>query len=45
MKLYYTTVGQMNIITLDYIYGIIDAFDKADSTGGSTKSSDAPDIF
>ena len=45
MKLDYFTVGQVNITMLDYIYEILDTFDKADPTGGSTKSSAAPAII
>ena len=45
MKLDYSTVGPAKITMLDYIDGILDAFDKADPTGGGTKSSSAPDII
>ena len=41
----YFTVVQVKITMLDYIDGILDAFDKADPTGGGTKSSSAPDII
>ena len=45
MTLDYTKVYQVKITILDYIDEIIDAFDKADPTGGGTKSSAAPDII
>ena len=45
MTLDYYTVGQVNITMLEYIYEIIDAFDKAYPTSGSTKSSAAPAII
>ena len=41
----YTTVGQVKTTTLDYIYEVLDAFDKADLTGGDTKSINSPDII
>ena len=41
MTLEYTKVGQVKTTTLDYIDKILNAFDKADPTGGGTKSSDA----
>ena len=44
MTLDYSTVGPVKITMLDYIYGIIDDFDKEDLTGGGTKSSAATDI-
>ena len=37
MTLDYTKVGQVNITMLDYIDEILDDFDKAGPTGGSTK--------
>ena len=45
MTLDYTTVGKVKITILDYIDEIVDTFDKADPTGGSTKSRAAPDIL
>ena len=45
MILDYTTVGQVKITILEYIDEIIDAFDKAYPTGGSTKSSSASSII
>ena len=44
MTLYYSMVGQLNITMLDYINKILDTFDRAYPTGGSTKSSSALDI-
>ena len=41
MKPDYTTVGKVNINMLDYIDELINAFNKADTTGGSTKLSTA----
>ena len=40
----YSTVGQLNITMLDYIHGILNAFDESDPIGGGTKSNSAPDI-
>ena len=40
----YYAVCQVNITMLDYINEKFDAFEKADPTGGSTKSSSALDI-
>ena len=45
MTLDFTTVGQVKITMLDYIDEILDTFDKADPTGGNTKSSAALDIL
>ena len=45
MSLDYYTVGQVKITMLEYINEIIDACDKLDPTGGSTKSSAAPAIL
>ena len=44
MTLEYSTVGQVKITMLEYIYEILDAFDKPDPTSGGTKSSAAPHI-
>ena len=43
MELNYTKVGQLKITMLEYIDGILDDFDKADTTDGGTKSSDGTD--
>ena len=40
----YTTVGQVKTTILDHIDEILGAFDKVDSTGGSTNSSAAPAV-
>ena len=45
MTLYYSMVGQLNITMLDYINEILDTFDRAYPTGGSTKSSSAVDFL
>ena len=45
MTLDYNTVGQVKITMLDYIYEILNDFDKADPMGGGTKSSAAPYII
>ena len=45
MKLYYTTVSQVKIVTLNYINEIIDTFDKVDPTGVVTKPSASPAII
>ena len=45
MTLDYTIVGQVKIIILDYIKEILGTFDKEDTIGGSTKSSDAPAVL
>jgi hypothetical protein len=42
MKIDYTTPGRVIISQFEYIQEIITAFDKADPTGGGTKSSSAP---
>ena len=41
----YTTVGQVKTTMLNYAYGILDIFDKLDSTGGGTKSSSVSAII
>ena len=41
----YFTVVQVKITMLDYIDGILNAFDKSDQTGGVTKSNVVPDII
>jgi hypothetical protein len=43
MTLDYTVHGRVNISMFDYVDEIINAFDKAELKGGSTKSSAAPD--
>jgi hypothetical protein len=43
MTLYYTVHGRVNISMFNYVDEIINAFDKAESKGGGTKSSAAPD--
>ncbi len=43
MTLDYTVCGRVSILMFDYIDEIINAFDKAEPKGGSTKSSAAPD--
>jgi hypothetical protein len=43
MTLDYTICGQVNILMFNYISKIINVFDKAESKGGGTKSSAAPD--
>jgi hypothetical protein len=43
MTLGCTVHGQVNISMCNYVDEIIDAFDKAESKGGGTKSSAAPD--
>jgi hypothetical protein len=43
MTLDYTVCGRVNISMFDYVNEIINAFDKAEPKGGSTKSSAAPD--
>jgi hypothetical protein len=43
MTLDYTLHRRVNILMFDYIDEIINAFDKAEPKGGSTKSSAAPD--
>jgi hypothetical protein len=43
MTLDYTVHGRVSISMFDYIDKIINAFDKAEPKGGSTKSSTAPD--
>ena len=45
MALYYSTVGQVKIIMLEYINEIIDTFDKTYPRDGSTNSSAAPAII
>ena len=45
MKLDYSTDGQVKITMLEYIDEILDAFGKADPTGGGTKSNAAPGII
>ena len=45
MTLNYSTVGQVKITMLEYIYEIIYAFGESDPTGGSTQSSAAPAIL
>ena len=45
MKLEYSTVGQVNITTLDFINEILNTLDIVDLTGDNTKSSYAPDII
>ena len=41
----YTTVFQVKITVLGYIYEILDTCDKADPTGGNAKSSVEPGII
>jgi hypothetical protein len=41
--LYYTVRGQVKITMFDYVDEILTAFDKAEPTGGGTKTSAAPD--
>jgi hypothetical protein len=43
MTLDYTVCGRVSILMFEYIDKIINAFDKAEPKGGSTKSSAAPD--
>jgi hypothetical protein len=43
MTLDYTVCGQVNITMFDYVDEILTAFDKAESKGGDTKTSAAPD--
>jgi hypothetical protein len=43
MTLDYTVRGRVNILMFDYVDKIINAFDKAEPKGGSTKSSTTPD--
>ena len=45
ITLEYSTVGQVKIAMLKYIDEILDAFDKADPTGGVTNSIAAPVII
>ena len=45
MILEYNTVDPVKIAMLDYIYEILDTFDKEDPTVGSTISSVSPEII
>ena len=45
MTLDYTTVGQVKTTMLDYIDEVLDAFNKVNTTGGGTQSSNSPAIL
>ena len=45
MTLYHYTVGLLNITMLEYIYKILNDFDKSYPTGGGTTSIAAPYII